>query len=411
MLLSEEIYRPATVALCVLIFVSLVSAYVPQAVAVATFSVPISIKGLPSTLSTTIIIDGKQSGTIPGGGSKSFQVDKKSGHTFEVDAEIKGSCSSYQGTSVCTRYRTPNNVWTVEIIKQQECHMVPVCYQVYVCDCCCCWWETYCGYEQQCWTTTELSEKGHTFEYYGEHEVAISDRHGQNVDNWYKDGADLNISTEQYAVTKDEADIKERDIFRNWIVNGVPMESKTLALKVDKPYYLTAEYETETQYGIKVSSEFGNPTMDKPKGWYMKGEEATISIQKEIPTEGWWGALGGKRVFVGWRSDTGVQSSLPTFAFVVEEPTTLRAEWRADDWMPITILSALGIIIIAALAVFVLYSRGVFKSKAAKAEPTELEKAKAEIERLKQEQEERPAKRRPVRKKKPLPPAAETTST
>jgi hypothetical protein len=234
-----------------------------------------------------------------------------------------------------------------------------------------------------------LSEKGHTFEYYGEHEVAISDRHGQNVDNWYKDGADLNISTEQYAVTKDETDIKERDIFRNWIVNGVPMESKTLTLKVDKPYYLTAEYETETQYRIKVSSEFGNPTMDKPKGWYMKGEEATISIQKEIPTEGWWGALGGKRVFAAWRSDTGVQSNLPTFAFVVEEPTTLRAEWRPEDSQPITILAVLVIIIVALLAIFLLYRRGLlFKPKAEKAEQTELEKLRSEIEELKRGLEE-----------------------
>jgi nucleoid-associated protein YgaU len=146
-------------------------------------------------------------------------------------------------------------------------------------------------------------------------------------------------------------------------------------------------------------------------GSYIKGHEATVSIEKELPADGFMGALGGRRIFVAWRSPQGIESKDPTFTFAVQQPTTLRAGWRADDSMPITILSALGIIIIAALAVFVLYSRGVFKSKAAKAEPTELEKAKAEIERLKQEQEERPAKRRPVRKKKPPPPAAETTST
>jgi hypothetical protein len=189
------------------------------------------------------------------------------------------------------------------------------------------------------------------------------------------------------------------------------MTSRDLPLKIDKPYYAKAEYATETQFKVKVSSDYGNPTIDHAEGWYMRGQEASVSIEKEIPAEGFMGMLGGRAVFVAWRSPQGIESKDPTFTFSVQQPTTLRAEWRADDSMPITILSALGIIIIAALAVFVLYSRGVFRSKAAKAEPTELEKAKAEIERLKQEQEERPAKRRLARKKKPPPPAAETTST
>jgi len=150
-----------------------------------------------------------------------------------------------------------------------------------------------------------------------------------------------------------------------------------------------------------------------PDGSYIKGHEATVSIEKELRADGFMGALGGRRIFAAWRSPQGIESKDPTFTFAVQQPTTLRAEWRADDSMPITILSALGIIIIAVLAVFVLYSRGVFRSKAAKAELTELEKAKAEIERLKQEQEEmkRPAKRRLARKKKPPPAKTETTGT
>jgi hypothetical protein len=409
--MSFRIHR--ALIFCIVITLSLLVVYTPQAAA-ATVSIPITVKGMPSSVQVSVIVDGSQQGTIPGGGTKSFKVDKSKAHTFQVDSEIKGHCSSYENREVCSRHKCENSVWNLDVVSTQNCQTVPVCYEVWYCDPWnpgWCWWDYYCNYEQQCWTSTELTDKGHTFEFYTEHEVAVSDVHGQNVDNWVRDGGSITLSAQQSVATIDESDVKEKDVFQAWIVNGARMTSRDLPLKIDKPYYAKAEYATETQVRVKVTSDYGNPTVDNPDGWYMKGHEATVSIEKELPADGVMGALGGRRIFVAWRSPQGVESKEPTFTFSVQQPTTLRAEWRADDSMPITILSALGIIIIAALAVFVLYSRGVFKSKAAKAEPTELEKAKAEIERLKQEQEERPAKRRLARKKKPPPPAAETTST
>jgi len=343
---------------CVFMLASLALVRTPQAVAAATFSIPITIKGLSSDRSVTVTIDGKQVGTIPGGGSKSFQVDKKTSHTFQVDAEVKGVCSSYAGRSVCSRYKNPNNVWTVDLIKTENCEMVPVCYEIYVCDCCCCWWEYFCGTEQYCFTETELSEKGHTFEYNTEHEAAVDDAHGQNSDKWVAADSDLNVWAVESHVVKDESSVKERDVFQHWLVNGVPMETRNLVMKIDQPYYFKAEYTTETQYKIDASSQFGAPIMDSPKGWYMKGQDATVSVEKEVPMEGLMGALGGKEVFVAWRGGKGVESKSPTYTFNVDEPVTLQAEYREDTFQPIAIIGVLIFALAAALVVFALYSKG-----------------------------------------------------
>lgn len=428
MIMSSQIRMSArtvrALLLCVVLSSSLLLLYMPQALAQGYYSydtktgtwiwlptawkvsakttlITISIKGLPPELSTTISVDGKQVGTIPGEGSKAFEVDKKSSHTFQVDAQIKGSCSSYEGKSLCTRHKCLSSVWTVDVIQSQTCEMVPVCYQARVCDYYACWWEHYCQYEQQCHSTAELSEKGHTFEYYAEHELMVTDVHGQNIDNWYKEDSEASFSAKEFVVTRDESDVKERDVFVDWMVNGVPMETRTLTLKMDKPYYVRAEYQTEIQYRVRISSEFGNPAMDNPKGWYMKGQEATISVEKEVPLEGWMGALGGKRVFDGWTSETGLESRTPTFTFEVDEPKRLQAEWRTDDSQPMTIIAALIVIAMAILVILLLYGTGrLFRPKEPTAEPTELEKARSEIERLKKELEE--AKRGSA-KRKPAP--------
>jgi hypothetical protein len=331
--------------------------YSPRAVAASTFTIPISIKGLPPELSSAISVDGKPSGTIPGGGVKSYTVDKKSSHTFQVDAEIKGACQTYEGKTVCTRYKSPNNVWTVDIVKTRECSLVPVCYEVWYCDCCCCWWDYVCTMQEYCYSESELSEKGHTFEYYTEHQVMISDVHGQNIDKWYKDGADLSLTATESVVITDQSDVKEQDIFQKWMVNGVPSEGKILTFKVDEPYYIEADYQKEIQYKISVSSPYGNPVMDNSKGWYMKGQDASVSVEKDLPMEGLMGALGGKEVFVAWHSAKGIESRDPTFAFAVEEPTKLRAEWKEDYTLPTIIAVILVVLIALILVIFGLYRR------------------------------------------------------
>jgi hypothetical protein len=285
-----------------------------------------------------ISVDGQEAGSITGGGSKSIEVDKTVPHTFLVDSEVKSSCSSYEGTDVCTRYRCTDHRWTVGVAKTQTCQTISVCVRVGI--------RLVCTYEQQCQTTTDLKEKAHTFEYFTEHELVISDIHGQSVDKWYRQDSDISASAEEFAVIRDDNNVRERDVFQDWMVNGVRTESRTLGLKMDKPYFIRAEYRTETQYRVRLISDFGNPSLDNPSGWYLKGQEASVTVEKELPAQSWIGTLGGKTAFVAWHSLTGTQSEAPSFTFIVEDPVVLRVEWKTDYSMPIAIITIVAVLIV-----------------------------------------------------------------
>ena len=413
--MSFQIHR--ALIFCIVITLSLLVVYTPQAAA-ATVSIPITVKGMPSSVQVAVIVDGSQQGTIPGGGTKSFKVDKSKAHTFQVDSEIKGQCSNYENREVCSRHKCENNVWNLDVISTQTCQTVPICYDVWYCDPWgWCWWDYYCDYQQQCWTSTELTDKGHTFEFYTEHEVVVSDVHGQNVDNWIRDGGTVTLSAPESVPTVEESNIRERDIFQAWMVNGARMTGRDLPLKIDKPYYAKAEYVTETQFKVKVSSDFGNPTIDHAEGWYMRGQEASISVEKDVPAEGFMGMLGGRATFVAWRSPQGVESKNPAYTFTVQEPKSLVAEWNIDNTQPMVILGGIFGAIIVLLVVLALLRSGRLSRPPPPAQPlpppppllteaagpTELEKTQAEVESLREELEE--VKKRRVRRKKKPPPA------
>jgi len=316
---SFRIYRP--LVLCVLVVGSLLIIPASEAAA-GTIGIPITIKGLSPELYVTVIVDGQSRGTIPGGGSKTFNVNGSTSHTFEVDAEIKGNCATYEGTDVCTKYANSNNVWTLDVISTQNCQQVPVCYDTYYyCDAYGnCWYEPYCTYEQQCWSTAELIEKGHTFAYTVEQEVVVNDLHGRKTDTWLAVGSNVALSTNEFVVTRNDSSVKERDVFVRWLVNGAPMEGRTLTLKADKPLFIKAEYQTETEYRLTVyNSPFGagqillNPS--SPDDWYSAG--ASIQVTAGVVTSGY--------VFSHWELDgTNVGTTQP-YSLVMDSPHQLTA--------------------------------------------------------------------------------------
>lgn len=341
--------------------------------------ITISIKGLPPEYSTIIIVDGKQAGTIQGGTSKSFEVDKRSSHVFQVDKIVKGEQFEYEGISISTRYVCPGDLWTVELVQREVYELIPVVNWINRTR-----GEYFVTYVPITRTISELAESGHTFEYYAEHEVFVMNPHGTNLNEWFKEDSSINLYAKEIVPIENKKD--ERDVFQYWSINGIPNEANTVSFKINKPYVVKAVYEKE--YRIKLFSEYGHPALDKIEGWYRKGEEATISIEHELPLEGWKGFLGGKRIFNGWYSNIGLESKNPKFTFIVEEPKTLYAEWRIDETMPIAIIvTILAIIVILAFSLF--YKKGYLKSltRISKIDELELEikNIKAEIEGLKKQ--------------------------
>ncbi|MEM3061263.1 MAG: hypothetical protein QW265_02505, partial [Candidatus Bathyarchaeia archaeon] len=272
-------------------------------------------------------------------------------------------------------------------VQKEVTELTPLWNWIYVCNNTFCRWIPYITYGYQTRAITELAERGHTFEYYIEHELLVADPHGMNSREWLKDGSDVSLSAKEVVPIKDKKD--ERDIFQYWSINGVPNEANSISLKMSKPYVVKAVYGRE--YRVKVSSEFGHPALDESEGWYGEGEEATVSVEQELPLEGLMGFLGGKRIFDGWYSDGGLESRMAKFTLVVDEPKSLRAEWRTDITMPIVILIVL--IILAVLAFLLLYRMGYLKGLKRVSRMDELEseigKLKAEIEELKEQLKKR----------------------
>jgi hypothetical protein len=356
----------------------------PWRATATTTLITINVKGLPSEYPTELIIDGKPVGVIQGGESKHFEVDKKSSHTIQVNKEVKSALNNYGGIAVGTRYVCPGNIWNIELTFREVTELVPVWYRVLIRNDSSYYWDYYVTYEYRNRLISDLAEKAHVFEYFVEHEVYVIDPYGLKSTGWFKDGESIILSAKNFVVTKDEPNVKERAIFKNWIVNGAPIENNIVPLKIDKPIVALAEYDLETKYKVNVYSEFGHISLNKLDGWYLKGEEATVSIEPEIPMNGWEGLLGGKMIFNGWYTEKGLESKNAAFNFIVNEPKNLKAEWRIDESKPIIAISILVALIIAALC-FAFYKRSslISKLKRVKPENDEVAKLKAEVERLK----------------------------
>jgi photosystem II stability/assembly factor-like uncharacterized protein len=104
-----------------------------------------------------------------------------------------------------------------------------------------------------------------------------------------------------------------------------------------------------TQYELKVISDFGNP---QGGGWYDAGSKATFSITSLSPQPGLLGLLGGKVVFQGW---TGyVVAGSPTSTITMNGPKTVQAIWRTDNSQAYITVAVL---IAAAAAAIVLFLR------------------------------------------------------
>jgi hypothetical protein len=113
------------------------------------------------------------------------------------------------------------------------------------------------------------------------------------------------------------------------------------------------------------------------------------------------GALGGRAIFVAWHSPQGIESEEPMYTFSVQGSVLLVAEYKFDNSQPMIIIAALAGLIIVAVAVVALRAR--MSGAKAKAEKTDLEKTKEEVEDLKDELERAKRRRSFTRRKKPPP--------
>jgi len=257
------------------------------------YSVDVSISGLPFPSLTNLYVDGVKVYTLGGGSSKTFKFDAETAHTISVDEGVPVKSD--------TRYYCLSNNWRV--------------------------------------SGAGSNIFNYTLQFYLKVDSNPSLPNLVKLSTWINNGAKKTLLGENIS------DTDTRHIFLSWTVDESKVKENPITIEMNSPHTAIANY--KTQHYLTVKSEYGSPVGE---GWYDAGSNATISIESQIPTSDWSGALGGKYVFSGWTGD--LTSSDASTTIVVDKSKTVTATWRADYTMPYTILGLT--VAIAGVLLFIL---------------------------------------------------------
>ncbi len=288
---SHEEWRPALI----------ISVQTPPSL---TYTVSVSVAGLPGALATPVAIDGQPYKSVTVGNDTVMTFDRGTIHTIEVAGVVIGA---------------PN--------------------VRYVCD---------------LREIVASDTTSHVFTYATEYYVNVTtepkDFFETSAVGWYRSGAVFSvkrtgpdvISTTQGA----------RMVFDAWYVNGEKTNAELRTIVVNEPLTLQGLYRTE--YLLNVTSPFG---ATGGSGWYPKDSVASFSIDPiTVPAPGIFDLLGLKKTFTEWSGSQNILGA-PNEAHgsvIIREPTTVTATWH-DDWgnmLPsvLVVLLVVAVIVVVGLA-------------------------------------------------------------
>jgi len=291
---SHEEWRPALI----------ISVQPPPSL---TYTVSVSVAGLPGALATAVAVDGQPYKSVTVGNDTVITFDRGTIHTIEVAGIVMGAPS--------VRY-----VCDLREIRASDTtsHMFTYATEYYVN------------------VTTEPKDFFET--------IAVGWYRSGEVFSVKRTGPDV-ISTTQGA----------RMVFDAWYVNGQKTNPELRTIVVDEPLTLKGLYRTE--YFLNVTSPFG---ATGGSGWYPKDSVASFSIDRTVvPTSGVFGVLGLRKAFIGW---SGSQDFLgltdeANGSVIMRGPTTVTATW-GEDWS-----NVLSTVLVLVLVVTVVVALGFARSR------------------------------------------------
>lgn len=152
---------------------------------------------------------------------------------------------------------------------------------------------------------------------------------------WYEKDSDINLTAKEDISANDDTSYK----FSHWqLPDNQQISSETLNYTVIAPDTITAVY--ETYYKLTITSEYGET---EGGGFYKAGTQATWSVVNDkVPMEGALGFFQGK-----------YKAIIPHGTVTMNEPKTVKVNWKADYTLPYVLIPL--VIIVIALALFGLY--------------------------------------------------------
>ena len=190
-----------------------------------TYTVTVTVQGLPPSLSTNVYVDGRYNGTLSGGGSATYTLSVNNNpHVILVDSYVQGSGNG-------TRYYENNTEWGVS------------------------------------------SPGSHLFTYIPQYllsvETGFSSATGQA---WYNAGSTAHAILNDQQIAEGQG---TRNIFTGWSGDATGTQLTSNAIVMDGPKVAIANW--KTQFFLTVESNPANVTGLVGSGWYDSGVEANFS--------------------------------------------------------------------------------------------------------------------------------------
>ena len=267
-----------------------------------TYTVTVSVSGLPSQTPTSVTVDGEPYGSMTSGAEKMIMFDLGTTHTIGVNGIVPGSPG--------VRYRCDAN----------ETQVTETIYHVF-------------AYGHEYWVSLS-AEPNNMFQ--------------TPPNGWYTENSTLVVKRTGPDVIYTTPGT--RLVFDGWRLNGEEGKRDLGTIIVNEPITITAGYRTE--YYLNVTSPIARTNGSR---WYSKDALASFSVEPSaVPVEGLLGLLGQRRSFVEWIAHGSSIDfpSEPEGTVIMKGPTVLLAVWQ-DDWGPLILNAVLMFLALAAAGVAV----------------------------------------------------------
>jgi len=150
-------------------------------------------------------------------------------------------------------------------------------------------------------------------------------------EGWYDSEKAVNLSLPPVVQVEGQG---KRYVLGGWDLDGASYTGQSISVQMAAPHSVRGIY--RTQYYLKVGSDYGQV---RGEGWYDENSTVTLTASPELPVEGFWGALGAKRIFYQWSGDLGGAS--PILVVKMDGARTVRALYSLDQTIPIAIILAM----------------------------------------------------------------------
>jgi hypothetical protein len=261
-----------------------------------TYSVSISLSGVPSSVNVNIQVDGVSQGSMTGSDIRTLSFTLNSQHTVAVDQYVSGD----QGV----RYYAQLNSWTV------------------------------------------ASGGSHTFSYQTQYYFNVgTDPDGitpVSGTGWYNAGSTVQTNTAPQALNGSAG---TQYAFKSWMIDGTAQAGNPISITIDKPHQAVAKYQTQYQLSVVSPGGLGNP---QGSGYYDTGSTAQFSVTSP-------NGILIQQVFAQWQGDysgTSTQGSI-----VMDKPHTVTATWTTSYTQLYMAGGAVAVVAIVAVALLLLRRR------------------------------------------------------